>query len=100
MNTSSNEIIDCESVSVRIAPGEYFQFPVVDNKGLFPHFFRSESKSDLQLQTNCIDEYFHALYQRKGNVFYLVCAWQTKEEINNAALDMIKANPKFHHILN
>lgn len=100
MNTTSNEVFEYESVSVRIGPGKYFEFPIVDNKNLFPHFFKATSESKLQLQTNCSDVRIHALYQRKGNIFYLVCAWEKIEEINDEALKLINANPKLLHILN
>lgn len=100
MTTSSNEIITCESASVRIAPGEYFDFPIVDNKDLFPNYFRTQSEFQFQLQCNCIDNFIYALYMRKANIAYLVCAWANKDEINDQAMQIIKENPKLHYLLN
>lgn len=100
MNTSINNIIDCESVSVRIAPGEYFEFAVVDNKDMFPHFFKTNDSFNVQLQCNCIGSFVYALYERKGNIAYLVCAWELKSEINKAALELIKARPNLSYLLN
>ena len=100
MNTNPNEIIECESVSVRIGAGKYFEFPIVDNKDMFPHFFRANSDSNLQLQVSCLDELIYALYRREGNIFYLVCAWEKEEEINDEARKLIASSQKLINILN
>lgn len=100
MNITSEEIITCESASVRIAPGEYFEFPIVDNKGLFPNYFRTKSTFVFELQCNCIDNFIYALYMRKANIAYLICAWEKKEEINDRAMEVIKDNPSLHYLLN
>lgn len=100
MNTSSDEIITCESASVRIAPGIYFELPIVDNKDLFPNFFKTEENFRFQVQCNCINEFIYALYVRKENLAYLVCCWADKDEINEQAMQIIKSNPKLHYLLN
>lgn len=100
MIVSANEVIICESVSVRIAPGEYFEFAIVDNKDLFPNFFRTTSEFDVEIRCNHINELTYALYKRKANIAYLVCAWEKKEEINDRAMEAIKASPNLHYLLN
>lgn len=100
MKTPSSEIINCESASVRIAPGKYFDFPIVDNKGLFPSFFKTNSDFNIQVQCNCINDFIYALYLRKEKLAYLVCAWANKNEINDQAMQIIKENPKLHYLLN
>ena len=100
MRTSSNEIITCESASVRIAPGEYFEFPIVDNKDLFPHFFKTNSDFNFQVQCNCFEDFIYALYMRKEKLAYLVCCWANKDEINEQAMQIIKSNTSLHYLLN
>ncbi|WP_152560670.1 hypothetical protein [Pantoea sp. NGS-ED-1003] len=100
MNTHLKNVIDCESISVRVAPGEYFEFAVVDNKDMFPHFFKTSESFNIQLQCNCIDSLVYALYERKGNIAYLVCSWEHKSEINDAALGIIRSRPNLSYLLN
>lgn len=100
MKNFSNDIIDCASVAVRIGPGEYFEFAVVDNKGLFPNFYRTSQKFEVMVQCNCIEEFIYAIYKRKGNIAYLVCAWEKKHELNDAAIELIKSKPELAYLLN
>ena len=102
MANSANDIIECESVSVRIAPGEYFNFPVVDNKNIFLHFYKTSEEFKFQVQTSepFEDETTYALYGKKGDFAYLICSWSKKEEINDAALEIIKSSDVFSHLLN
>ncbi|WP_141240224.1 hypothetical protein [Pantoea ananatis] len=102
MNSPSVKIIECESVAVRCDDGEIFQFTVVDNKNLFSHFYRANKIGipspdfDYQLQCCC---YNYALYKRHKNIVYLVCAWTTKEEINEPAMEIINTEERLHYLI-
>ncbi|MCW6644081.1 hypothetical protein NFB40_09970 [Yersinia ruckeri] len=88
-------IIECESITIRIAPGEYHNFPVVDNKGLFSHYRRTSEKYKIQLVANLLDEPpTFAIYKRVGEFSILVCAFASLEEINSEAMEIIKSNEK------
>ncbi|QGY29050.1 hypothetical protein [Pantoea cypripedii] len=102
MTNSANDIIECESVSLRVAPGEYFNFPVVDNKGLFRHFYKTSEEFKFQVQSSepFEEDTIYALYGKKGDFAYLICAWDKKEEINDSALEILKSSVKFSYLLN
>ncbi|BFI58894.1 hypothetical protein KD4_28390 [Yersinia pseudotuberculosis] len=88
-------IIECESITIRVAPGEYHNFPIVDNKGLFSHCRRTSEKYKFQLATSLRDEApTFAIYKRVGEFSILVCAFASLEEINSEAMEIIKSNEK------
>lgn len=95
-----NDLIECESASVRLSNGEIFEFPVVDNKDTFPNFFRTNANSRIEIRSADFDELIIAMYKRKENLAYLVCAWEKKEEINKEAMEEIISNPKLAYLLN
>lgn len=100
METTNPVIINCQSASVKLSSGKIFEFPIVDNKNLFAHFFRT--KSDFRVEVHCsfMEETKYAMYKRKENVAYLVCAWEKKSEINEEAMQEITLNPKLSYLLN
>lgn len=100
MSQTSNEFIKCDSASVRLSNGEIFEFPIVDNKDLFPNFFRTELDFSIQVQCYLIGNETYAMYKRKENVAYLVCAWGNKSEINEEAMLEITVNPELAYLLN
>lgn len=100
MSFPINGIIKCESASVRLSSGEIFEFPVVDNKDLFPNFFRTTDKFGLELQCLFLESEIYAMYKRKDNIAYLICAWEKPEEINQEAMNEIIADPKLSYLLN
>ncbi|MEB5973465.1 hypothetical protein MXF20_15400 [Pantoea dispersa] len=100
MSQPSNELIKCDSASVRLSNGEVFEFPIVDNKDLFPNLFRAESDFNIQVQCYLIDSEIYAMYKRKENIAYLVCAWENNSEINEEAMLEITTNPELAYLLN
>lgn len=100
MSQSENELIKCESASVRLNNGEIFEFPIVDNKDLFPNLFRTDAEFNIEIQCVLLENDTHAMYRRKANIAYLICAWENKEEINEEAMKEITSNPKFSYLLN
>lgn len=86
-------IIECESITLRVSPGEYHNFPIVDNKDLFAHYRRTNEECKFQLVTHLLDEpVIFAIYKRVGEFLILVCAFASFEEINTEALEIIKSN--------
>lgn len=98
MEKKKYELIECESVSVRLTSGFFFDFPIVDNKGLFSHFYRTYEEFEHQIKC-CLDTETYALYGRKENIAYLICAWKIKEEINESALNVISNSSKLNYLL-
>jgi len=86
-------------VGVRCSDGEFIYFPLVDNKKLFPTHFKTNEDFSYQL-SSALKFRTHALYKRHKNIAYLVCAWVGKDEINEAALKIIKADKTLHYLLN
>lgn len=100
MDAKSSDVIECGSISVKCDNGEIIEFPVVDNKGLFPNFFRTAEKFRFQVQCYLVEGNTYALYKRVNNIAYLLCAWNKKEEINNEALELISSKKELSYLLN
>lgn len=100
MNTPSIDVIECESASVRLSNGEIFEFAVVDNKGLFPNCYKATTDFDIQIQCYLLENNTHAMYKKKDNIAYLICAWSSASEINDEAMKEITSNPKLAYLLN
>ena len=100
MNISPNEVIKCESLKVKTITGSVFEFPVVDNKNMFPHFFKTQEVFDVQIQCSLLEDEAKAMYKRKDNIAYLICVWVKKEDINDKAMKEINERPKLSFLLN
>lgn len=100
MANSANDLIECESASVRLTSGNLFKFPIVNNKDVYRHFYKTDDEFEYQLQCLFLENDTYALYGKKENLAYLICAWNKKEEINDAALEVIKSSDKFSYLLN
>ncbi|MDC7862241.1 hypothetical protein [Pantoea ananatis] len=98
MNSPSINVIKCDSVSVRCNDGEIFGFKVVDNKDMFPLFFRKNNNYDYCLQCLYVAKAY-ALYKKHKNIYYLICVWSEKEELNTEALEIIHADESLHYLL-
>lgn len=87
-------IIECESFTLRVAPGEYQNFPVVDNKGLFPHFRKTD-----EVFINGFEVYrtdngpVVGIYKKVSSFAILVCAFSKMEGINTEASVILSSNP-------
>ena len=95
--TRNLNLIECESFSLHVAPGEYHSFPLVDNKGLFAHFRK----------TNEDFKYSHeafptkrgvviGVYKKVGCFAILVCAFSNLNEMNKETKDILAENPSMH----
>ncbi|MCW1973491.1 UNVERIFIED_ORG: hypothetical protein FHW05_002339 [Pantoea agglomerans] len=98
MKNLPTDVIECESVSVRCNDGEIFEFPVVDNKNVFPHFYRTDTEFTYQIQTLLIHD-LRAMYKKHKNIAYLICAWDKKEEISKEAMSVIISDETFHYLI-
>lgn len=87
------DLINCESFSLRIAPGEYRSFPVVDNKGQFVHFRKTDDKF-IHMHEFYLSEDgpLVGLYKKVGGFSILVCAFYKLDEINQEAKEIINGN--------
>ena len=69
-------IIECESFTLRVAPGEYETFPVVDNKGLFSHLYVKKLNAffiiNIQLITIDFQSFFLNKFQQHDQKQYLI----------------------------
>ncbi|HDY4931401.1 TPA: hypothetical protein RPG34_003226 [Yersinia enterocolitica] len=91
-------IIECESITLRVSPGEYHNFPIVDNKGLFAHYRRTNEDGRFQLVTNLLEESeTFAIYKKVGGFLILVCAFTSLEEINTEALAIINSSEELRN---
>lgn len=91
-------IIACESITLRVSPGEYHNFPIVDNKGLFAHYRRTNEEGRFQLVANLLEESVtFAIYKKVGDFLILVCAFTSLKEINTEALEIINSNEELRN---
>lgn len=88
------------TVLLQTAPGEYLEFSLVDNKGLYPDFYRTTNSFSSEITMNLTAAYpSYAIYKKVGYYSILVCAFANKEEINEEAMSLINSNEKYLEIL-
>lgn len=91
--TSNFNLIECESFSLHVAPGEYHSFPLVENKGLFAHFRKTNEDYKYSYEAFKTE---HAvvigIYKKVGCFAILVCAFSNLNEINTEAKDILAEN--------
>lgn len=92
------DVIECESVAVRCHDGEIFEFPVVDNKNLFPHFFRTYADFSYQVQTNLIHG-VTAIYKKHKNISFLVGTLVKGGIVNDEVMKIIEEDDRLTYLL-
>lgn len=87
-------LIKVGSFLLRIAPGEHQEFPVEDNKELFPHFRKTSEEFKFRLDSFFGDDVqTFGLYKKVGDFAILVCAFSKPEDVNEEAKTIIESNP-------
>lgn len=89
------DLNECESVSVRLPSGAFLEIPIVDNKGIFRHFFKTEEQFRYQVISNLENIATFALYEKIDNFSCLICAFSKAEEINDRAKEILKVHAPF-----
>ncbi|TDN54651.1 hypothetical protein EC843_101702 [Buttiauxella sp. JUb87] len=70
-------------ISLRAKAGVYVDFPIIDNKGLFEHFYRSGKEDGYILETfYCDDVNQYGIYKNDAGISYLISTFSSKEDIN------------------
>ncbi|MCW9549663.1 hypothetical protein [Klebsiella oxytoca] len=89
MNTI--ELQKYDSISVRVKPGSYITFPIVDNKGLFPQYISGTDFADSYLLETFYGEDLntYGIYKVQSGLKFLICAFTCQEEINDHAMNAI-----------
>jgi phosphopantetheinyl transferase (holo-ACP synthase) len=84
-----------KEVSIRVAPGEYVTFPVIDNKGLFMNHKRCKSDGGYLLETVILDEVeYYGIYKCDRGIAFLTAAFSSKESISKSvAMIVLKSFP-------
>lgn len=84
-----------EEVSIRVAPGEYVTFPVIDNKGLFMNHKRCKSDGGYLLENVILDEVeYYGIYKCDRGIAFLTAAFSSKESISKSvAMIVLKSFP-------
>ena len=99
MKNTNYDLTTFEKVTLRIAPGEYHSFPLVDNKGVFTHFYETQDEYSAFIRvTPDVNNPIYALYKKYGNFQILICAFSTKDEINADAMKIINSSESFKKI--
>ncbi|MBS6740382.1 MAG: hypothetical protein KH310_20155 [Enterobacteriaceae bacterium] len=79
-----------EEISIRVAPGEYINFPVIDNKGLFQTHKRTEKSDGYRLESIALDEFeCYGIYKCEKGLAYLVAAFFSDDEIPESVSKLI-----------
>lgn len=95
-NEITNEYVECSSIRIRQACGELLEIPVVDNKGVFRHYFMTLDEFNFSLKIIESKETNYGLYKRSGRLAYFICAFAKKEDLTNEAAEVMKN--EFPHI--
>lgn len=83
MKNINGKIIELESYTLRVAPGEYQTFPFVDNKGLFRDFWKTNDDFIFSHEVNLTENGpVIGLYKKAGCFSVLVGAFSNIEEMN------------------
>lgn len=93
-------IIECESFTLRVAPGEYQTFPVVDNKGLFSHFRKTDEVFIYGFEVYRTENGpVIGIYKKVGCFSILVSTFSKMEEINSEASSILDGNPSMKNCI-
>ena len=72
-------------VSIRVKPGAYVKFPVIDNKDLFDHYHPVKKADGYELVTCCFDETrAFGIYRIESGLAYLIAALTDSKELTNS----------------
>ncbi len=93
--SSVNEYIECDYVRIRQDNGSLLEIPIVNNKGIFRHFFKTEEQFRYQVISNLENIATFALYEKIDNFSCLICAFSKAEEINDRAKEILKVHAPF-----
>lgn len=94
MNNKYQRLIECESFTLHVAPGQYQNFPVVDNKGLFLHFRKTDEGFIYGFEVCRTDNGpVIGIYKKVGCFSILVSAFSKMEEINTEVGVILNNNP-------
>ncbi|MBF6637882.1 hypothetical protein LLS47_21330 [Rouxiella badensis] len=100
MKNTNYDLTTFENVTLRIAPGEYHTFPLVDNKGVFTHFYETQDETSAFIRLiPDVNNPIYALYKKYGKFQILICAFSTKDEINAEAMKIINCSEPFKKTL-
>lgn len=79
-----------EEISIRVEPGKYVKFPVIDNKGLFKTHKRTEKSDGYRLESLTLDEFeCYGIYKCEKGLAYLVAAFFSDDEIPESVAKLI-----------
>ena len=93
MNNKAQGLIECESFTLHIAPGKYQSFPVVDNKGLFPNFRKTNENFIYGFEIYRTDNGpFIGIYKKVGCFSILVSAFSKVNDINAEANEILSTD--------
>ncbi|AST68978.1 hypothetical protein BFG07_09935 [Kosakonia cowanii] len=84
-----------EEISIRVSPGKYEKFPVIDNKGLFVIQKGCKVKTGYLLETyNAEDKSYYGVYTCVNGMAILTAAFSSDEVITKAvAIIILKSFP-------
>lgn len=96
-----NEYADCSSVRIRQQDGSLFEIPIVDNKGVFLNFFKTNEEFNYRIITLLDEEFTYGLYKKHGCIAYLLCAFSHVKELTEEAKNILQKDlPYILEILN
>lgn len=78
------------SIALRVGPGKYVNFPIVDNMGVFEHYKCSGKESGYHLETFYLDAgNQYGIYKNDSGVSYLVSAFASSTDVSDDSLEII-----------
>lgn len=93
MKDELQELIECESFSLHVAPGEYQSFPVVDDRGLFSNFRKTNEDFIFGVEIFLTgDGPVIGIYKKVGCFSILVSASSALGEMNTEANEILSRN--------
>lgn len=85
-----NEYADCSSVRIRQQDGSLLEIPIVDNKGVFLNFFKTNEEFNYRMITLLDEEFTYGLYKNHSGIAYLICAFSHVQELTEEAKNIIE----------
>lgn len=78
------------NIALRVRPGTYVNFPIVDNAGVFEHYKCSGKESGYHLETFYLDAgNQYGIYKNDSGISYLVSAFASSADVGNDSLEII-----------
>ncbi|WP_312656839.1 hypothetical protein [Kluyvera ascorbata] len=78
------------NIALRVRPGTYVNFPIVDNVGVFEHYKCSGKESGYDIETFLLDDgNCYAIYKNDSGISYLFSAFASSADVGDDSLEII-----------